>query len=67
MAFFIVFEDIIYPALTNKIAIVGCFFDDYNTELLATSNKKPPTVLLLFRFWAQLEFIYLTESKVSFS
>jgi len=43
IVFFIVFEEAIYFTLTNKVATVGCFLEDYEIVLPATLNTKPLT------------------------
>ena len=40
IASFITFKETIYSALTNKVAMVDCFLEDYKTALPATLNTK---------------------------
>jgi len=42
IAFFVAFKETIYFASTDKVAMVGCFLEDYKTVLLVTLNTKPP-------------------------
>jgi len=42
IASFIAFEEAIYPASIDKITMVGCFLENYETALLVTLNTKLP-------------------------
>jgi len=65
-AFFVVLTKAIYSASTEEIVMVGCFFEDQETEFLAMSKMNPPTKWQSLGSWTQLELVYPTKSKLSF-
>lgn len=64
-AFFVAFKKIMYSTSIEKVAIVGFFFDDQATKLLAISNKNSLIECWLSEPWAQSESVHPTRSNAS--
>lgn len=63
-AFFLASVMAIYSALVKKRAMVGCYFDWWDTDHLERKKIYPPIDLCLSLSLTQFEFVYPTNISV---